>query len=84
MKKNLIIEDDPDISNILRYTFKGEGFEVRYALSGEEGIDIFHDFKPEVVLLDLILPGINGFEVCKKLSKYSAPGYYVNSKKRCC
>lgn len=72
-KRILIIEDDPDISNILRYTFKGEGFEVRYALSGEEGIEIFHDFNPNVVLLDLMLPGINGFEVCKKLAKYSAP-----------
>lgn len=72
-KRILIIEDDPDISNILRYTFKGEGFEVRYALSGEEGIDIFHVFNPDVVLLDLMLPGINGFEVCKQLAKYSAP-----------
>jgi len=72
-KRILIIEDDPDISNILRYTFKGEGFEVRHALSGEEGIEIFHVFNPDVVLLDLMLPGINGFEVCKQLAKYSAP-----------
>ena len=41
-KRILIIEDDPDISNILRYIFKGEGFEVRHALSGEDGIEIFH------------------------------------------
>ena len=72
-KKILIVEDDPDISNILRYTFKGEGFEVRYALSGEECIEIFHEFNPDVVLLDLMLPGIDGFQVCRKLAKYSAP-----------
>lgn len=72
-KRILIIEDEPDIANILRYTFKGEGFEVRHAVSGEEGIKKFHQFNPNVVLLDLMLPGINGFDVCKELSKYSAP-----------
>lgn len=72
-KRILIIEDDPDISNILKYTFKGEGFEVKHSKTGEDGINDFHEFEPNIVLLDLMLPGINGFEVCKKLSKYSAP-----------
>lgn len=72
-KKILIIEDDPDISNILKYTFKSEGFEVNHAKSGEEGIELFNNFNPDVVLLDLMLPGINGFEVCKRLSMQSAP-----------
>lgn len=72
-KRILIIEDDPDISNILRYTFNGEGFEVKCALTGEDGIDIFQEFEPHVILLDLMLPGISGFDVCKKLSRYSAP-----------
>ena len=72
-KRILIIEDEPDIANILIYTFKGEGFEVRHTVSGEEGIKEFHQFNPNVVLLDLMLPGINGFDVCKELARYSAP-----------
>ena len=72
-KRILIIEDEPDIANILRYTFKGEGFEVRHAVSGEEGSEIVHQFDPNIVLLDLMLPGISGFDVCKELAKYSSP-----------
>lgn len=48
-KRILIIEDEPDIANILRYTFKGEGVEVRHTVSGEEGIKEFHQFDPNVV-----------------------------------
>lgn len=72
-KKILIIEDEPDIANILSYTFKNEGFEVKHSVSGEEGIEVFHKFNPNVVLLDLMLPGMNGFDVCKELAKYSSP-----------
>lgn len=79
-KRILIIEDDPDISNILKYTFKDEGFEVKHSTTGEEGIDIFHNFKPHVVLLDLMLPGMNGFEVCKKISNYSAPVIMITAR----
>lgn len=72
-KKILIIEDEPDIQEILEYTFSKEGFKVSCASSGEEGIDVFNKFKPNIILLDLMLPGIDGLEVCKILAKYDVP-----------
>lgn len=72
-KRILIIEDEPDISNILRYSFKNEGFEVRVSETGEDGLKVFNDFKPQVILLDLMLPGIDGFEVCRRLVKFDVP-----------
>lgn len=72
-KRILIIEDEPDISNILSYSFRNEGFIVNVVESGEDGIEEFIKFKPNVVLLDLMLPGIDGFEVCSRLAKFDAP-----------
>ena len=64
--KILLIEDELAICDILSYALSKEGFKVRYALSGEEGLKIIEDFKPELIILDLMLPDISGFDICKR------------------
>lgn len=65
----LIIEDDEDIREILRYNLEREGFAVRAAATGEEGLALTRQRVPDLVLLDLMLPGIQGVEVCRRLRK---------------
>ena len=71
-EKILIIEDEPDIQNILRYSFMKEGFKVRCVDKGRLGIEIFKEFNPTLVILDLMLPDISGFDVCRELNKLNA------------
>ncbi len=71
--KILIIEDEPDIQNILRYSFMKEKFKVRCASCGIDGIEICESFSPNIIILDLMLPDMSGFEVCRKLTKYNIP-----------
>ncbi|MDZ4991873.1 response regulator [Clostridium perfringens] len=71
-EKILIIEDEIDIQNILRYSFMKEGFKVRCVGEGLHGIEVFKSFNPSLVFLDLMLPDISGFEVCRELTKLDA------------
>ncbi len=66
-KKILLIDDNTNALNILRVILKGEGYEVFSAVTGELGITTAHEEKPDVILLDIGLPGMSGFEVCEKL-----------------
>ncbi|MEN8233555.1 MAG: response regulator transcription factor [Actinomycetota bacterium] len=63
----LLIEDDDDIADLLRHAFEYEGLRVVHASSGEEGLQRLSERSPRVVLLDVGLPGIDGFEVCRKI-----------------
>jgi DNA-binding response OmpR family regulator len=67
MKKILIIEDDKFLRELIARKLEKEGYEVLEAVDGEEGFKKVHDEKPDLVLLDLILPGIDGFEVLSKI-----------------
>ena len=67
----LFIEDDDQIRLALRLALEDEGYEVREAASGREGLHMFEDAEPELVLLDLRLPDISGFEVCRQLRSSS-------------
>ena len=67
--KALIVEDDPDITTLLTYILKKEGFTVTSVSDGETALSIVNEFKPDVVLLDLMLPKINGFEVCHRIKE---------------
>jgi DNA-binding response OmpR family regulator len=62
-----LIEDEPDIQEIIAYNLKREGYQVSAALNGEEGLDLIERKKPDLILLDLMLPGIDGLEVCRRL-----------------
>jgi two-component system phosphate regulon response regulator PhoB len=63
----LIIEDEPDIVEVLKYNLEKNRFRVATAGSGEDGLAAARDTRPDLVLLDLMLPGIDGLEVCRKL-----------------
>ncbi len=63
----LIVEDDFDISNMLRIYFDSQGYETIIATRGEEALDVCRRKLPNLVILDIMLPDINGYEVCRSL-----------------
>ena len=63
----LLIEDEPEIAELLTLFFEREGFRLLHATSGEEGLERLRDRGPRAVLLDVGLPGIDGFEVCRRI-----------------
>lgn len=69
--KILIVEDEVSLSNIILDTLTNEGFKVYQAFNGDEGIDLFYEFNPDLILLDINLPKKNGWSVCKEIRKDS-------------
>jgi DNA-binding response OmpR family regulator len=67
----LLIEDDERIRTAMRMALEHEGHKVEEAVSGEEGLRVFADQPVDVVLIDLMLPGVDGFEVCRSLRRSS-------------
>jgi DNA-binding response OmpR family regulator len=67
MNKILIVEDDQIVANIYRNKFSIEGFQVEVALDGNVGLELMRSFRPDAVILDLVLPKITGVEVMKKI-----------------
>lgn len=67
-KKILIVEDEGAIRDILSYALRKEGFAVVEAATGQDGLAELNRSKPELVLLDLMLPDMSGFDLCRKLS----------------
>jgi DNA-binding response OmpR family regulator len=65
--KIVVIEDEPDILEVIQYNLKREGYSVRSTRDGEEGLGLVRKDAPDLVLLDLMLPGLDGIEVCRKL-----------------
>ncbi len=63
----LIVEDDEDIVDVLRRTLRAEGYEVRAALDGPEALEDLDEFAPDLVVLDLGLPGMDGMEVMERI-----------------
>ena len=63
----LVVEDDPEIAHVLKRTLRGEGHDVQIAADGEEGLHAADDFSPDLVILDLGLPKIDGVEVLRRL-----------------
>ncbi|MDD5687404.1 MAG: response regulator [Elusimicrobia bacterium] len=71
-KKILIIEDEKKIIQLLKINFIGEGYEVEEANSGEEGLKKVNIFKPDLIILDVMLPQMSGWEVCKNIKNNPA------------
>lgn len=71
-RRVLVVEDNLDSVHTLTYLLRGLGHQVQYAINGYVALDIARTFRPEIVLLDLGLPGIDGFEVCRRLKREPA------------
>jgi len=65
--KLFIVEDEPDLRDTLKYNFENEGFKVEAFSNGESFLDILQKNKPNLVILDLMLPGVSGLDVCREL-----------------
>ncbi len=65
--KVLVIDDEPDFVDLIKMILKKEGYTVFIAHDGLEGINKVFDVKPDLVVLDLNMPKMNGYEVCKKI-----------------
>lgn len=70
-KTILIIEDEQNINDILTFTFNKEGYKTLSALDGITGLEMALNQNPDLILLDVMLPGIDGWEVCKKIRAHS-------------
>ena len=67
MTKIALIEDNAVISQMYRMKFESEGFDVKLAVNGEDGVALVKDFSPDIILLDLQMPIMNGAEALKKI-----------------
>jgi DNA-binding response OmpR family regulator len=68
----LVVEDDERIRTSIRLALEGEGYDVKDVASGEEALDLFADSPTDVALIDIMLPGMDGFECCRALRRQSA------------
>ena len=68
-RKILIIEDDPDIAQLITMHVREAGYEAIHVDNGEQGLREFENSGPDLLVLDLMLPGMNGLEVCKRIRK---------------
>ncbi len=69
MDKILVVEDEPVLLETLAYNLKREGYEVLTASDGRQGVEMARRERPDLVILDIMLPGIDGFEVCRTLRR---------------
>jgi len=69
MKKILIVDDEPNIVMSLEYTFKKNGFEVYIARDGSEALEILNQVVPDVLILDIMMPKVDGFETLKQIKE---------------
>jgi len=68
-KKILLIEDEQIMFDLLQKKLRGEGYEVSIAKDGEEGLRAMREVKPDLILLDIVMPKIGGFEVMEEMQK---------------
>lgn len=69
MIKVLIVDDDTNISELISLYLKKEGYQTMEVYSGREALDAFEDYKPDIVLLDIMLPEVDGYDVCKEIRR---------------
>ena len=70
--KILVIDDDANISSLLKMYFENEGYDVKLACDGVEGLSYFKMFEPDLVLLDIMMPKKDGWQVCREIREISA------------
>ena len=67
----LLIDDDPEVAVIMRTLLRGEDYQVRAVTNGEEGICACRDRAPDVIILDLMLPEMDGWQVCQRIREFT-------------
>ena len=70
--KILVVDDDPAINEMLTIVLEAEGFDTSSVQDGAEAVDAFHTYDPDLILLDLMLPGVNGIDICREIRRTSA------------
>ncbi|HOY07567.1 MAG TPA: response regulator [Saprospiraceae bacterium] len=70
--KILVVDDEPNIVVALEYLLQREGYEVRKAYNGQEALECMEAWTPDIVVLDVMMPGMNGFEVARLLRQLPA------------
>ena len=81
MKKILVVDDEKPISDIVKFNLSKEGYEVFTAFDGEEAVEMVSEVEPDLILLDLMLPKMDGLEVCREVRKnYDTPIIMVTAK----
>lgn len=80
-KKVLIIEDEVPIADLLVYSLLKQGFEVKSANDGTTGLELIREFIPDLIVLDIMLPDISGFDICRQVTKaYNIPIIMLTAK----
>ena len=69
--KILLVDDDPNIRQLVNLYLEKEGFEVAMADRGDEALKLFRESPPNLILLDVMLPGMDGWQVCREVRKTS-------------
>jgi DNA-binding response OmpR family regulator len=64
-KEILIVDDEPSVVVALQFLMQQQGYHVLVAETGEDALDLIYKYKPDLVILDIMLPGIDGYEVCE-------------------
>jgi two-component system, OmpR family, KDP operon response regulator KdpE len=67
----LVVDDEPQITRVLRTTLNAQGYDIRVANDGETALEIAKDFTPDLVITDLMMPNMNGIELCRRIRKLS-------------
>jgi len=66
-KTVVVVDDSPSVRETIAFILESEGFDVRTAANGEEGLALVTDLRPKVVLTDAMMPGLDGFDLCRRL-----------------
>ncbi len=65
----LIVDDSPTEVHVIKLTLEGQGYEILSAESGERGVQMARESKPDLILMDVVMPGLNGFQATRQLRK---------------
>ena len=68
MKTILIVDDEQDILDLLQFNLEAEGYQIMTAMNGEKALELAESFQPDLIILDVMLPGKDGWEVIRELS----------------
>jgi two-component system, OmpR family, KDP operon response regulator KdpE len=67
----LLVDDEPQITRVLRTTLSAEGYEIRVANDGEMALELMKDWQPHIIVTDLVMPNLNGVELCRRVRAIS-------------